>query len=33
MATLTELSDRLWNGLDSTDQPQHHPFAVLDQLE
>ncbi len=30
---LLELSDRLWNGEDSTSQPEHHPFAHLDVIE
>ena len=33
MASLIELSDRLWTGKDSTDAPEHHPFAALDAIE
>jgi alkyl sulfatase BDS1-like metallo-beta-lactamase superfamily hydrolase len=33
MASLIELADRLWTGKDSTDEPEHHPFADLDAIE
>lgn len=33
MSSLEKLSDRLWSGEVSTDQPEHHPFAALDVLE
>ena len=33
MASLIELADRLWRGEDSTDAPEHHPFAMLDTIE
>ena len=33
MASLIELADRLWTGKDSTDEPEHHPFANLDTIE
>jgi alkyl sulfatase BDS1-like metallo-beta-lactamase superfamily hydrolase len=33
MASLSELSDRLWRGETSTEQPEHHPFAALNVLE
>ena len=33
MASLVELSDRLWNGVDSTRDPAHHPFTTQNQLE
>ena len=33
MPSLVQLSDDLWNGVTSTHDPQHHPFAALNQLE
>ena len=33
MASIIELADRLWTGKDSTEDPQHHPFAALDAIE
>lgn len=33
MASLIELADRLWRGEDSTEAPEHHPFAMLDAIE
>ena len=33
MASIIELADRLWTGKDSTDSPEHHPFAPLDTIE
>jgi alkyl sulfatase BDS1-like metallo-beta-lactamase superfamily hydrolase len=33
MISLHDRSDRLWNGLDTTAERQHHPFANLNQLE
>jgi alkyl sulfatase BDS1-like metallo-beta-lactamase superfamily hydrolase len=33
MASLSKLSDRLWSGEISTEQPEHHPMAALNVLE
>ena len=33
MATLVELSDKLWSGEHSTHQKEHHPFAILNVVE
>ncbi|HIA46756.1 MAG TPA: MBL fold metallo-hydrolase [Candidatus Hydrogenedentes bacterium] len=33
MASLQQLSDDLWNGVTSTHEKEHHPFATLDCVE
>lgn len=33
MATLSDLSDKLFSGEHATSEPDHHPFAILDQIE
>jgi alkyl sulfatase BDS1-like metallo-beta-lactamase superfamily hydrolase len=33
MTSLQERSERLWNGIDTTTDPKHHPFVNLNQLE